>query len=850
MSFSKRQGNDAICYTIPLDSLKSWNDCFFWVNAFACPASFPWNTSKSVLKDPFPKSSQYNAEHYATLVAYPAPFNKYPEPFLCLIGISRNYTLGEDTYPRFLHDNDEEMDLLSFIQTVDPTKVRVSERQRAEAEPKLLDTTMGRVVPLLPVAPARASSELEASVDKLFDEGGSGGQTKQGDSASGGPGVGILPVSETAEIVAEDAAPVQPKHQRKRKTVVSDARGPSHPPKKLREDNETSTGPSVAGKSMSALQRLLAGAVLNPEVGITALPTLPFITSSVYVTLERESANIAEAKFDSFTRPSIPLRTVATTVTSTVDPATNAKEKFVESSIFCGDSSGGGADHTVGGFFDLTGSDFIVGGIRTVINPDVDLQKVYVPQWSVTNGSRLDDGRNCREIVDEFAPPNFFASIRGMDHDQLFTEFNVGAARQISLSAEVRMRAEYNIRERRRLNSVVEEKNSLLKAMDAKIETLKAQLLVKEAEAAEAIHLRTEVSKFEVFEKYLRDEVDVLKEQNVALEQESTDLGVKVADLAASVKVREQEVADLDAQVAFAKSQSDNLADRVHELETSSAGLQKKVTAYKNCMGKLEEFQDKQIRVMNNKFEKLYVDFVEMALHLEEKFYPHLLTTIAGRRWLLTYGVKLAIVKCLHSLEYIAAFNPSAESDYISALQELQDVNFSLLAELKSNKDASTETLMNILRLDEPLAERLGLDESQPHVDQLLVPIHHSPDRTVIGATSLLFSLDVSRNRVQKIRDNIANHRSALRDVFVPLVEPLSSAALEGTEGTSGTSPETTTALSVTFASTSSIPPISTDDYDVVHADGQEGTGADGQTGAGADVNPFPNVEDAELDIS
>ncbi|GJQ94491.1 hypothetical protein Tco_0005630 [Tanacetum coccineum] len=279
---------------------------------------------------------------------------------------------------------------------------------------------------------------------------------------------------------------------------------------------------------------------------------------------------------------------------------------------------------------------------------------------------------------------------------------------------------------------------------------------------------------------------------------------------------------------------------------------------------------------MNDKFKKLYVDFVDMALHLEEKLYPHLLTTIAGRRWLLTYGVKLAIVKCLHSPEYLSAlgaaisraiekgmqdglaagithgqegrvltdifaFNPSAESDYISALQELQDVNFSLLSELKSNKDASTETLMNILRLDEPLAERLGLDESQPHVDQLLVPIHHSPDRTVIGATSLLFSLDVSRNRVQKIRDNIANHRSALRDVFVPLVEPLSSAALKGTEGTFGTAPETTTALSVTFASTSSIPPISTDDYDVVHADGQEGRGAD--------ANPFPNVDDAELNI-
>nr|GEW40338.1 hypothetical protein [Tanacetum cinerariifolium] len=66
------------------------------------------------------------------------------------------------------------MDLLSFIRTADPMKVRVAERQRVEDEPRLLETTVERVVPLLPVAPAYASSELEASIDKLFDEGVSG----------------------------------------------------------------------------------------------------------------------------------------------------------------------------------------------------------------------------------------------------------------------------------------------------------------------------------------------------------------------------------------------------------------------------------------------------------------------------------------------------------------------------------------------------------------------------------------------------------------------------------------------------------------------------------------------------
>ncbi|GKG34489.1 hypothetical protein Tco_0437185, partial [Tanacetum coccineum] len=44
-----------------------------------------------------------------------------------------------------------------------------------------------------------------------------------------------------------------------------------------------------------------------------------------------------------------------------------------------------------------------------------------------------------------------------------------------------------------------------------------------------------------------------------------------------------------------------------------------------------------------------------MALHLEEKFYPHLLTTISSRMWLLTQGMELAIIKCLNSPEYLSA---------------------------------------------------------------------------------------------------------------------------------------------------------------------------------------------------
>ncbi|GKA71027.1 hypothetical protein Tco_0777166 [Tanacetum coccineum] len=365
-----------------IDSLKNWNDRFFWVDAFAYLASFPWSTSKSVPKDPYPKSSAFNTEHYATLVAYPAPFHKYPEPFLCLMGISRYYTLDENTYPEFLRDDDEEMDLFSFIRT------RIGERQRAEDEPRLLDTTIGRVVPLLSVAPARGEDELDDSVDRLLDEEGSG------------------------EVVAKEVASLQPRQKKRQKTVVDDVE-PSYPAKRLRDDHEVPGGPTVGGKSWSAVQRLLAGAVLNAEVRGGPAPTLPFMTSSVSATPERKEGDhvdslagaslrtigapqrfiifsdssycsgthVADTEVDSFIRFSAPAMTTATTVTETAGDATVVKETVTKPSLFAtASSSADGTEPTLGGFSDLTGSDLLVGDIRTIIDPDSDLQKVYVPQ--------------------------------------------------------------------------------------------------------------------------------------------------------------------------------------------------------------------------------------------------------------------------------------------------------------------------------------------------------------------------------------------------------------------------------------------------------------------------------------
>ncbi|GJU33574.1 hypothetical protein Tco_1181928 [Tanacetum coccineum] len=251
MSFSKRPNSDAMCYTKPLDSLKRWNDHFFWVDSFACPASFPWHTGKNVSRDPFSKSTEFSADDYVVLVAHPAPFRKFPEPFLCLIGMSRNYTLDEDTYPTFLHDD----------RTVaDPTKVKVGERERVKEEARLLDFT---------------------AVE--------GGSAYQGDSvAGGGQEIETEIVTGIRFVADENVVTEKPKRQRKKRQAVADASGSSRPPKKLRGDHETSSRAAKGGKSPSVLKELLANSMLNVKVGVATVATLPMITSSVSAMTERE----------------------------------------------------------------------------------------------------------------------------------------------------------------------------------------------------------------------------------------------------------------------------------------------------------------------------------------------------------------------------------------------------------------------------------------------------------------------------------------------------------------------------------------------------------------------------------
>ncbi|GJU26668.1 hypothetical protein Tco_1165289 [Tanacetum coccineum] len=705
---------------------------------------------------------------------------------------------------------------ISFIRHSDPTKVRVGERNVAEGEVKLLTLTEGHVVPLVPPTLA-ASVSSNDSIDKLFDDGNDAGReypTERDDDV-------------LAETIAKDVLKVveKTKKPKRKRKVTEDASGSTLPPKKLREDYHVATS-NIDGKSLATIRGLIPegfsvpSEVTEPRVVTSVTPTLDCgddrPTDSVsglnlwtrppsmrYVVSSDDSHHSgSHSEVNSFAR---------TPVADAPDRVKSGNLENFGDSVFVGR-----ANENVASFSKLnepaTSSDSFYA------SQDLDsetLHRIYVPKWKVTNDFVLGDPCICHDLKDRLATPTLLSQLRAMDFDQLYTEFNVGVTRQMCLGAEVRMRAEHTLEQKDKLEDKCAEQAALLSEKDAEIADLKSLLSLKEAKAVEAIRLRE-----------LEEEKNVLSKKVTTLESLSHD--------------------ELSSKVASLESEKDSLADQRSSLES----------AFELFKGRMEAMQDEQEKVLGNRVADLDAQLLEMAAYLEEEFYPRFLNTISGRRWILTHGLKLVLLKCSQSCEYlyvlgetigcainkgmqdglkaridhgkagrdlsvIKAYDPSAEAKYVDAVNTLRTVDFSLLYVLKSKKDACMADLMYSLCLEGPLAEIPGAEELQPSLEQLMLPIHRAEDDVLLGETSLSFSLQVVHSRVQRVREEIIEKCLSLTDVMVPLAEPLSSKSLIG-EASTSIIPATTgpiTTLSTTFASSSVVPHLSVSYYQVLDAE-------------------------------
>ncbi|GKF22621.1 hypothetical protein Tco_0074943 [Tanacetum coccineum] len=112
-----------------------------------------------------------------------------------------------------------------------------------------------------------------------------------------------------------------------------------------------------------------------------------------------------------------------------------------------------------------------------------------------------------------------------------------------------------------------------------------------------------------------------------------------------------------------------------------------------------------------------------LSVDFDEELYPHMLTAITGRRWVIGHGLRLAVMKCAksmklrqvfanvvsagiakgmserlrHGVEHgkakldlaaVEAYDPVADDKFTTAFQALKDLEYPLVDQLERLKDA------------------------------------------------------------------------------------------------------------------------------------------------------------------
>ncbi|GJV30860.1 hypothetical protein Tco_1391260 [Tanacetum coccineum] len=622
---------------------------------------------KGVLeKDPAPHLTARQEQAVQILSSNKAPFWRYPECFLALVGLSPYYPFGENTYPAFEGPDRTDMGLLDYIRTADPRKVQTVEVQKGEEQVTLFDSIKHCFVSL--DAPAMAHQ-----------------------ASGSGSGVG-------AEVFA------------------------------------------------------------------------PFVEGNVV-----EENVIPESAFLNSTDPECDV-TVAEKDVVQRQPETS--------------------EESTDSFYETA-----------VLNSE-DAKRWYIPRWNITNDSLLDNDFSYRTLVDRVAPLGFFSTLRNMDYDQLFVEFNVGAARQICLGSEVRSRAEHELELKEKLRGKYDARGVLLSEKDAEIARLKSLLKEKETEAAEVLRLRDQVSVLAAEKSSLSAEVSALKSDVSQKDTVISLLDSRASHLKSSLDDSQAACDEAKNLISSLSSEKDGLVSEVSILRSS----------FRDFKDKMEAQQEEQAQELYNRVAELEAHVMDVSGRLEGEFYPAYLTALAGRRWLLTHGMELAMVKCLKSPEYqgilghalgravdygmqeglaaghehgiagtplsaVVAYDPeTAKNNYFDAVRALEEADFPLIHLLKSKKDSGMDEVLDCFLLDGPLANLPEAAYLQPCLEQLSVPIYYADVNAVVGETSLSFALLNVHNRAEGAR----KHAAALRRLMVDIVShPLSSQNLLGEASTS-----------------------------------------------------------------
>ncbi|GJZ87986.1 hypothetical protein Tco_0659768 [Tanacetum coccineum] len=216
-------------------------------------------------------------------------------------------------------------------------------------------------------------------------------------------------------------------------------------------------------------------------------------------------------------------------------------------------------------------------------------------------------------------------------------------------------------------------------------------------------------------------------------EQEAKLLKKSVAQVARwdqRIQARENEIKNLEALLEAE-------TDMKKAAEANNVELSKELKSLRAKFSDLQKYEDDQVSTrcaeIDALLDALIIDFYD-------ELYPHMLTAIVGPRWVIGHGLRLAILKCVESLELrkalanvvsagiakgfwdglkygvkqgeveldlanIEAYDPKAEDKFMATMQVLKDLKYLLIDELEKLKDASMDIVMASLYLESDTGE-------------------------------------------------------------------------------------------------------------------------------------------------
>ncbi|GKD44558.1 hypothetical protein Tco_1269203 [Tanacetum coccineum] len=471
MSFSKRPGkNTPQCYTKPLDSLKNWNNQFFWVDERIFPTIMDWRTN--ALKDGIPAANSYSAADAVIL-------------------------------------NTHHIDLFNLISAQNPTKVKTAARLVRPLMVPLLTVTANHVIDMEDAAMASESSETPSTIEKspldfanedppqIITKRGGTEDKVQDDLAY------KIPLTRNASTTGvaleigleEEVAAMGPLVNKRRRKRGNNEEEANAPPKVLRMDHDASlpTQSTHGGKYLASM-RLDASSLLS-------MPAAQDPSTAMKSVSDPEPLSYAKPHSSSKgTATEIPTEDVATA---------EFNVQFSEGSPESGRS---------------TSVPSVVGSPGSI----------YQPGWGMTNDCRLDTPDACQDVVDHIVPLGYFSKLRHLPNADFFNQYNINLARQVAMGSQIRLRFEQKVRLLKKARSKIARRDQRIQVREEEIKKLDQELQSLRAVESEVHDLQNQKKNLKTLLEAEVDMKKAAEAKNAELTKELDSLRVQFSDLQVS----------------------------------------------------------------------------------------------------------------------------------------------------------------------------------------------------------------------------------------------------------------------------------------------------------------------------